>query len=157
VQLGIISLGRPNCSLASPEIMARVERVSPWVTSWINAVEAGAPAPPVAAPPPIRLPRLTFRAAGYLINVALTGTFGNRWSRGKSKDARCERIGREKIKCNIFWYYDRRVYTGGITIYFSLPREGEIWNYTFRIKRYNAYCWVYSPSLRRCRSVLFYR
>lgn len=157
VQVGIISLGPPTCDLASPEIQTRVDQVSAWVASWASSLANGTPAPAIASPPRMRLPFLSFRLAGYFGYVALARTFGNRWVRGKYKKDQCWRIDREKVKCKVFWFYNQKVYDGSITVFLSLPREGAIWNYGFRIKRYNAYCWVYSPSLRRCRRTLFYR
>jgi hypothetical protein len=157
VQVGIISIGIPNCSPRYPEILTRAEHVSSWVTSWINAVEHGAPSPAVFLPPPRRLPRLTINAAYYYAGAGLKLSFRNRFRGGRFKRANCRRIERTKVKCSVFWYHNGFVYDGSITVYLYLPSEGSIWNYSFRIRKYRAYCWIYSPSLRSCRSTLFYR
>ncbi len=64
LQVGIVSTGGPECSTSQPNVFARVDLVSVWVSRWIAAVEEGAPAPTVRIPRP-RPPDLSFgRAMG---------------------------------------------------------------------------------------------
>lgn len=157
VQIGIISLGAPDCRTNIPDIETRVDRVAPWVDTWIAATEAGAPAPPVVVPPPLTLPKLTFEEAKYLGFVGLASSFGNRFVKGRFKEIVCRRIEREKVKCNVFWYLAGHVYSGSLTVYFSLPREGALWNLRFRIRKVGAGCWLHTRNARRCHGILYYR
>jgi hypothetical protein len=131
--------------------------VAPWVSSWIAAVEAGAPAPPVVTPPLVRLPPLTFKAAEYLTYVGLTNAFRGRFVHGRFKEFACRRLEREKVKCGVFWYLAGSVYVGSATVYYSLPREGALWNLRYRIRKVGAACWLNRGSAKRCPGTLYYR
>ncbi len=156
VQVGVISYGVLGCDTHNPEVHTRVNGVSQWIGQWIGAVEHGAPAPEAFVPRLLRLPALTIGDAEYLSWELLSFDFRNRFLRGKFKEIACQRIERGKVKCRVFWYHARRVYIGAITTYLSLPREGSLLNFRYRIKRYNAVCWVYRNP-RSCPRVLFYR
>ncbi len=156
VQVGIISYGVVGCNAHSPEVQTRVDGVSQWIGQWINAVEHGASAPEIFVPRLLSLPPLTIAAATYLSREVLAFDFRNRFLRGKFKEIACRRIEREKAKCGVFWYQARKVYTGAITTYLSLPKEGSPVHFRYRIKRYNAACWLYRGA-RNCPRVLFYR
>jgi hypothetical protein len=155
VQVGIISLGA-NCKTTIPELQTRVDGVSPWVANWIATVENGAPAPAVFIPP-IRLPRLDFESAKFYSYIGLAADFRNRFVKGFYKRIGCGRVEREKVKCRVFWFYNGSVYTGSVTVFYAIPREGPLWNFRYRIRKFNANCWAYSRTLNTCPRVLFYR
>ena len=155
VQVGIISLGNQGCRTTLPELQTRVDGVSAWVSSWVAAVELGAPAPANFVPP-TRLPRMTFPAAKYYSYIGLATVFRSRFVRGSVKRIRCTRVEREKLKCDVFWYRGGSVYVGSLTVFYAIPREGPLWNLKFRIRKYNASCWLYSRNLNSCPRVLFY-
>lgn len=104
----------------------------------------------------LSLPKLTTSDAKNVAWEAFASAFRNRFLRGKFKQIGCRRIEREKVKCKVFWYYAGKVYTGGITTYLSLPKEGSLVHVRFRIKRYDAACWVYSAHPRSCPRKLFF-
>jgi secreted trypsin-like serine protease len=142
VQIGIISLkGSLSCSPRSPQVLARVDVVSPWVEAWRAAVESGAPAPAVAVPE-VKLPRVTKRDAEFLAWIALEAEFGTRFSKGRFHGIGCRQIDREKVKCQVEWVRGNDYFRGGISIYAALPREGFIYNYRYRIRRFNLRCWL---------------
>jgi len=136
-------------------VQTRVDRVSQWIGQWIEAVEHGALAPEVFVPKLHRLPTLTIGDARYLSWELLAFDFRNRFLRGKFKEVACRRIERVKVKCRVFWYQARKVYIGAITTYLSLPREGGLVHFRYRIRRYNAVCWAYRNP-RSCPRTLFY-
>jgi secreted trypsin-like serine protease len=157
VQVGIISMAAPDCRTNIPGIETRVDQIAPWVSSWIAAVEAGGPAPPIVAPPLLQLPRLTFKAAAFFAYVGLASDFRNRFEKGRFKDIACRRMDRERIKCGVFWYLAGSVYSGTVTVYYSLPQEGSFWNLSYRIRKVNGSCWLDTENARRCPGVLFHR
>lgn len=142
VQIGIVSLkGAFDCDPRSPQILARVDRVSGWAAAWAAAIEAGAPAPAVAIPA-ARLPGLTRRDAEALAWLGLEADFGRRFAKGRSHRIGCRRVNREKVKCAVLWLGGRDLYTGTITLFTALPREGSIYNYRYTIRRFNFRCWL---------------
>ncbi len=157
VQVGIISMADPVCKTNIPDVETRVDQVTPWISSWIAAVEAGAPAPPIVVPPLLRLPKLTFKAAESLAYIGLAGDFRNRFLKGRFKEIGCRRVAREKIKCQVFWYLAGSVYIGSATVYYSLPREGAPWNLRYRIRKVGAACWLNRGSAKRCPGTLYHR
>lgn len=158
VQIGIISLkGSLDCSPLSPQVLARVDAVSPWVEAWRAAIESGAPAPEVVVPD-VELPRVTLRDAEFLAWLALEADFGNRFVRGRFHAIGCRSIDREKVKCRVEWLRGIDYYRGGISIYAALPREGFIYNYRYRIRRFNLRCWLtYLHPIQACNPRIFRR
>jgi len=156
VQVGVISFGVVGCDTRNPEVHTRVDGISLWVGQWIDALEHGGPAPAVFVPRLLRLPPLTIGDARYLSWELMAFDFRNRFLQGRFKEIACRRIERSKVKCGVFWYHARRVYIGAITTYLSLPREGSPLNFSYRIKRYGAACWLYRNP-RGCPRALFYR
>jgi secreted trypsin-like serine protease len=157
VEVGIISMAGPDCKPNIPGVEARADQAAPWVSSWIAAVEAGGPAPPVVAPPLVHLPPLTFKAAEYLTYVGLANAFRGRFVHGRFKEFACRRLAREKIKCGVFWYLAGSVYIGTTTVYYSLPREGTLWNLRYRIRKVGAGCWLRQGGAQGCPGTLYHR
>ena len=157
VQVGIVSFGIVGCDTRNPEVHTRVDGVSEWVGSWIAAIEQGAPAPTLFRPKLFRLPRLSKRQATILAIEGLYVDFRQRFLQGRFTEIDCRRVEREKFKCLVFWLHARSVYIGAITVFLSLPKEGSIANYRYRIKRYNAVCWAYSRRAAACPGKLFHR
>lgn len=158
VQIGIVSLkGAFDCNPRSPQVLARVDRVSPWVAAWIAAVEGGAPAPRVVRPRLV-LPPMTREAAEFVVVLGLEADLGSRFTRGREHRIGCRRINREKVKCRILWLRGRDLYEGAITAYTALPREGSIYNYRYTIRRFNFRCWLNSRRpMRSCNPRVFKR
>jgi len=157
VQIGIVSLkGSFECDPRSAQVLARVDRVSPWVAEWTAAIEAGAPAPAVVVPR-VRLPAVTREDAETIAWLGLEADLGSLLTRGRGHRIGCRRINREKVKCGLFWFKGRHVYSGTITVFASLPREGFVYNYRYTIRRYRIRCLNSGRSARACQSRVFKR
>ncbi len=158
VQIGIISLkGAFDCNPAVPQVLARVDRVSSWVDAWKAAIEFGAAAPAVVIPH-VELPAVTRRDAEFFAWLALEADFGNRFSKGRLHAIACQRIDREKVKCRMEWLRGLDYYRGGISIYAALPREGFVYDYRYKIRRFDVRCWLkYLHPIQACNPRLFTR
>lgn len=156
VQIGIVSLKTSlDCDPRTPQILARVDVVSSWVDAWRAAVESGAPAPAVVVPD-VELPHVTRRDAEFLAWLALEADFGNRFTNARFHEIGCVPITREKVKCRVEWLRGVNYYRGGISIYAALPREGSIYNYRYRIRRFNARCWLtYLHPIQACNPTIY--
>lgn len=158
VQIGIVSLKAVlDCDPGTPQVLARADVVSPWVGAWIAAIEQGAPAPAVVIPDVV-LPPVTRSDAEIIAWIGLEADFGNRFVRGRYHQIACVRIDREKVKCAVQWLRGVHLYRGGITVYTALPREGTIYNFRYKIRRFNVNCWVENPHpIQACNPRLFRR
>lgn len=158
VQIGVVSLKSAlDCDPKAPQVLARADVVSPWVAAWTAAIEHGAPAPPVTVPD-VELPPVTRRDAEIIAWFGLEADFGNKFSRGELHRIGCVRIDREKVKCGVQWLRGAHLYRGGITIYTALPREGTIYNYRYKIRRFNLNCWLNNlRPIQACNPRLFRR
>jgi Trypsin len=158
VQIGIVSLkGSLECDPRTPQVLARVDVVSSWVEAWRATVESGAPAPAIVVPE-VELPPVTRRDAEFLAWLALEADFGNRFLQGRFHGIRCRPRTREKVKCQVEWLRGIEYYRGGISIFAALPREGSIYNYRYRIRRFNFRCWLtYRNPIQACDPALFKR
>jgi len=156
VQIGIVSLkGALDCDPGTPQVLARADIVSPWVVAWTAAVEHGATAPAVVVPD-VELPPVTRREAEIIALIGLEADFGNRFLGGRYHRIACVRINREKVKCRVQWLRGVHLYRGGITVYTALPREGTIYNYRYKIRRFNVNCWINNlHPIQACNPGLF--
>lgn len=149
VEVGITSLGEPECSTYDPNVFTRVDRISSWVSRWIAAVEQGAPVP-AATVPRLRLPFMSLSRARTLLARSLGEDLGSRWKRGRGKRIGCERIEREKVKCGVSWWQGPNDYWGGITVYFLQEQGIVYWNDRYKIHFVNDYCWWHSGHRQTC-------
>jgi len=158
VQIGIVSLkGAFDCNTRSPQVLARVDRVSPWVAAWIAAI-VGDAAAPAGAKPRLVLPPMSRESAEFVVGLGLEAAHGSRFTRGRGHRIGCRRLDREKVKCRILWLRGRDLYEGGITAYTALPREGSIYNYRYTIRRFDFRCWLSSRHpIRACSPRVFKR
>ncbi|HEX2096263.1 MAG TPA: hypothetical protein VHF50_02725, partial [Solirubrobacterales bacterium] len=130
---------------------------SAWVEAWRAAVESGGPAPPVVVPE-VELPPLT-RGEGELVAVlGLEADFGGRFTRARDLDGVCKRLARERVKCRVQWLTGPYLYRGAITTYTALPREGSVYQYRYRIRRFRFSCWLRNRNpVAACNPRLFRR
>ncbi len=157
VLIGVISLGSLDCDPLTPQVLARADVVSPWVSAWIAAVESGAPAPEVVVPDVV-LPRVTRQDAEFFAWIGLEADFGNRFAQGRLHSIECRQINREKVKCGVLWLRGPDLYRGAVTIYAALPREGFVYNYRYTIRRFNLNCWLtYLHPIQACNPKTFKR
>jgi hypothetical protein len=132
VEVGIVSTGGPGCNRSLPNVFTRVDQISPWVASWIDAVEHGGPVPAIETPrahPPL----LTFEHAKELVSVGLEVDFKYRFRRASEKQIRCIRVAKEKVKCGVAWAQGGNNYFGTVTVYFAIRRNSVVWNDRYKI------------------------
>jgi secreted trypsin-like serine protease len=156
VELGITSLGEPECSTYEPNVFTRVDRISSWVAGWIAAVEEGAPAPAVSTPKVV-LPFMSIGRARGLVARSLSEGLGSRWRSGRSKRMGCARVDRQKVKCGVSWWQGPNDYWGGATVYFLQQHGVVYWNDRYKIHSVNDHCWWYSGHRQSCRIRTFRR
>lgn len=158
VVVGIASLKASiECSPETPQVLARADRVSGWVSAWIAAIESGGPAPPIVVPT-VKLPPVTRGEAELVAAIGLEADFGPRIVGGRGHEIACRRLAREKVKCRVQWLHRRHLYRGAITVYTALPREGSIYNYRYMIRRFRLGCWLrYVNPVAACNPRLFKR
>jgi secreted trypsin-like serine protease len=149
VEVGITSLGEPECSTYDPNVFTRVDRISSWVSRWIAAVEQGAPVPD-ATVPRLRLPFMSMARARTLVARSLAEELGSRWLKGHAKRSGCRRIEREKVKCGVSWWQGPNDYWGTITVYFLQEQGIVYWNDRYKIHFVNDYCWWHSGHRQSC-------
>jgi secreted trypsin-like serine protease len=149
VEVGITSLGDPECNTYDPNVFTRVDRISTWVSRWIAAVEQGASVPD-ARVPSLRLPFMSLSRARALAARSLGEELGSRWKRAQGKRMGCERIEREKVKCGVSWWQGPNDYWGTITVYFLQEQGIVYWNDRYKIRFVNDYCWWRSGHRQTC-------
>ena len=149
VEVGITSLGEARCSTALPSVFTRVDQISPWVASWIAAVEHGGPVPVVEVPA-AHLPTMSFARARYLSGLGLEEDFRYRFRDGAEKRIGCTRVEREKVKCGVSWSQGGNDYYGTITVYFALYHNTVAWNDRYKIHWVDDYCWFHSGHRQTC-------
>jgi secreted trypsin-like serine protease len=138
VELGVISTGGPFCNTGFPNVLTRVDTVSPWVAEWVAAAEAGAP-PPAARPV---LPQMTRSAAELFAVYTLQNHFGRAFERASEVFGSCRRAG-GGYRCEIAFRSGRNLYAGTVTPAY-IKRQGAIaWRSHFRIE------WAVLECLRR--------
>lgn len=130
VEVGVISVVGPECTTKTPNVMTRVDYVSPWVTGWIAATEAGA-APPLAAP---SLPSMPEAAAGQFAVYTLFGAFGKRFSAASKLSGKCRRASRSRFRCEIVWIARHTVYAGIVSPFYVLRQQTTTWDSHFLIR-----------------------
>jgi secreted trypsin-like serine protease len=149
VEVGITSLGGPGCRTSLPNVFTRVDQISPWVASWIAAVEFGGPVPSTRVPK-AHLPSMSFTRAKYLSGLGLQEDFRYRFQHGTQKRIGCVRVEREKVKCGVSWYQGGNDYYGTITVYFALYRNTVVWNDRYKIHWVDDQCWFHSGHRETC-------
>jgi secreted trypsin-like serine protease len=149
VEVGITSLGGPGCSASLPNVFTRVDQISPWVASWIAAVEYGGPVPVVKIPK-AHLSKMSFSRAKYLIGIGLEEDFRYRFRRGIDKRIGCTRVERAKVKCGVGWYQGGNDYYGTVTVYFAIYHNTVVWNDRYKIHWVNDRCWFRSGHRQTC-------
>lgn len=130
VELGIISTGGPFCNPKFPNVLTRIDTVSPWVSEWVAAIEAGAPRP--AAKPP--LPQMTKSVAELFSVFTLQNHFGRAFERAAEVFGNCRRASKSRFRCEIAFRSGPTLYAGIVTPAY-IHRQGAIaWQSHFRIE-----------------------
>ncbi|HEX8754679.1 MAG TPA: serine protease [Solirubrobacterales bacterium] len=140
VQVGVTSLGESKCATSLPDVFTRVDKIEPWVAAWIAAVETGAP-PPTVKVPKTKLPLMTMSRARYFVARGLAEDFHHRFTAGSEKTARCRRLKRERVRCDVSWFQGGNDYFGKVTVFYVLGREEVLWNDRYTIHWVDDQCW----------------
>lgn len=147
VELGVISVVGPACSPQTANVLTRVDFVSPWVTGWIAATEAGAAPPLVAA----SLPSMTESGAGQFAIYTLFGAFGKRFSSASKLSGDCRRTSKSRFSCEIVWIARHTVYAGTVTPFYVLRQQTTTWDSHFLVRWAPVRCVNNNFSGRGCR------
>jgi secreted trypsin-like serine protease len=119
VEVGVVSLGDATCSPRSPAVFTRVDQISTWVQSWIDAVELGGPQPVIRVPK-AHIPTLTRERAEELAFIAMDEAFGGTFLHGQEQSIRCERQGKARLKCGVTWYQGANDYFGRVSVFYAI-------------------------------------
>jgi secreted trypsin-like serine protease len=144
VELGIISTGGPFCNPSFPNVLTRVDTVSPWVAEWVAATEAGAPRPN----PSIALPQMTRSVAELFAVFTLQTNFGRAFERAAEVFGNCRRAGPSSSRCEIAFRSGPNLYAGIITPSYVRRQGAVAWKSHFKIEWAKLKCLRKNPN--RC-------
>ena len=145
VELGVISTGGAFCSTKLPNVLTRVDVISPWVAEWIAATESGGPRPFVDPKTPF--PLMTRPVAEEFTVLTLVNHFRSQFS--GNVYGRCRRASRSRFRCEISWRSGPNIYAGLVTPFYLRQQDAVIWTSHFRVEWGNLKCLRNTPS--RCR------
>ncbi|MBS1882245.1 MAG: serine protease [Actinobacteria bacterium] len=149
VEVGVTSLGDGTCNPASPAVFTRVDQIQPWVQSWIDAVEAGGPTPPIVVPKS-HIPRLTRERAEELSAVALEEQLGSRFAHGQEQRIRCSRQSKAQLKCAVTWFQGADDYFGTTTVFYAIRHNVVLADVHFTVHWVNDQCYFHSGHRASC-------
>jgi len=132
VELGVISVVGPFCSPQAPNVLTRVDLVSAWVSEWIAAVEAGAPAP--AVDPNAPLPSMTREISEEFAVFTLADAFGGRFERASDIQGSCRNVSQVRFKCEIAWITGHTIYAGVVSPFYERSHGTTSWDSHFQIR-----------------------
>jgi secreted trypsin-like serine protease len=149
VEVGIVSTGGPGCSPKLPNVFTRVDQVASWVGAWIAAAELGAPAPAIKTPK-AHAPFLSVERTKELAAIAFAEDFRNHFIKASDKQIRCQRLGKEKVKCGVAWYQGGNDYYGTVTVFYVIRKNAVAWGDHYRIHWVNDRCYFRSGHRQSC-------
>ncbi|MBS1887304.1 MAG: serine protease [Actinobacteria bacterium] len=150
VEVGVTSLGDGTCNPASPAVFTRVDQIQTWVQSWINAVEAGGPTPPITIPK-AHIPLLTRERSEELSGLAMEEAFGQTFLHGQEKQIRCTRLSNSKLKCGVTWFQGPNDYFGQITVFYAIRRNVVLAGVHYTVHWVNDQCYFHSGNRSACK------
>ncbi|HVT00034.1 MAG TPA: serine protease [Solirubrobacterales bacterium] len=150
VEVGVTSLGDGTCNPTSPAIFTRIDQISAWVQSWIDAVESGGPAPRVVIPKS-HIPLLTRERAEELSALALFEALGPRFGHAQEPTFRCDRQSKARVRCNVTWYQGANDYFGTTTVFFAIRHNVVLAGAHLTVHWVNDHCYFHSGHPQRCR------
>lgn len=130
VELGVISTGGPFCNPKFPNVLTRVDTVSPWVAEWVAATEAGGPRPS----PSIVLPQMTRSVAELFAVYTLQNHFGRAFERASEVFGNCRRAGASSGRCEVAFRSGPNLYAGVVTPAYVRRQGAVAWQSHFRIE-----------------------
>jgi secreted trypsin-like serine protease len=148
VEIGVASTVKPGCITAFPTVYTRADLINPWVTSWINAVEHGGPAPAISIPQ-AHLPPLSEERAEELADVIFESDFKSRFREDTSLIF-CSRVSKAKQRCSAGWTQGGSEYYGKITVSYVLQENVLLFDGHYTIHAVRESCLRHSPHPRTC-------
>lgn len=149
VEVGITSTGGPDCTTKVPTVLTRVDLISPWVSEWIAATEAGAPPPAddLAAP----LPPMLRESAEEFTVFTLLEAMGKRFKATREVFGGCKRVSGSRFRCQLSWAFGRDVFLGTVSPFY-VHREGTVsWDSHYRVEWAALKCLEDQQRNRRCQ------
>jgi secreted trypsin-like serine protease len=150
VEIGVTSLGDGSCNPASPAVFTRVDQISSWVQSWIDAVESGGPTPQVKVPK-AHIPLLTRERSEEISGIAMEEAFGPKFVHGQEKNIKCERLSKARLKCGVTWFQGPNDYFGKITVFFAIRHNVVLAGVHYTVNWVNDHCYFHSGNPQSCR------
>ncbi len=150
VEVGVTSLGDGSCNPSSPAVFTRVDQISSWVQSWIDAVEAGGPVPRIKVPK-AHIPTLTKERAEEISAIALEEAFGPKFTHGKEQTIKCERLSKARLKCGVSWFQGPNDYFGKVTVFYSIRRNVVLAGVHYTVNSVNDRCYFHSGHPQSCK------
>jgi secreted trypsin-like serine protease len=150
VEVGVTSLGDGSCNPASPAVFTRVDQISSWVQSWIDAVESGGPTPRVKVPK-AHIPLLTRERSEEISGIAMEEAFGPKFVHGQEKTIKCERLAKARLKCGVTWFQGPNDYFGKITVFYAIRHNVVLAGVHYTVNWVNDRCYFHSGHPQSCR------
>jgi secreted trypsin-like serine protease len=149
VEIGVTSLGDGTCDPTSPAVFTRVDQISSWVQSWIDAVESGAPTPQVTVPK-AHIPLLTHERSEELSGLAMEEAFGSKFLHGQEQTIRCEHLAKARQKCGVTWFQGPDDYFGRVTVFYAIRRNVVLAGVHYTVHWVNDRCYFHSGHPQTC-------
>ncbi len=150
VEVGVTSLGDGTCNPSSPGVFTRVDQISTWVQSWINAVELGAPAPKVVIPT-AHLPSLTRERAEEISLIGLEEAFGPTFVHAQEPRIQCDRKSKARLKCAVTWFQGANDYFGTTDVSYEIKKNVVLAVFHFKVQSVNDQCYFHSGHRASCK------
>jgi secreted trypsin-like serine protease len=150
VEIGVTSLGDGSCNPASPAVFTRVDQISSWVQSWIDAVESGGPTPQMKVPK-AHIPLLTRERSEEISGIAMEEAFGPKFLHGQEKTIKCERLAKARLKCGVTWFQGPNDYFGKITVFYAIRHNVVLVGFHFNVHWVDDQCYFHSGHRAACR------
>jgi secreted trypsin-like serine protease len=150
VEIGVTSLGDGSCNPASPAVFTRVDQISSWVQSWIDAVESGGPTPKIKVPK-AHIPTLTQERSKEISAIAMEEAFGPKFVHGQEKAIKCERLAKARLKCGVTWFQGPNDYFGKITVFYAIRHNVVLAGVHYTVNWVNDRCYFHSGHPQSCR------
>jgi secreted trypsin-like serine protease len=150
VEIGVTSLGDGSCNPSSPAVLTRVDQISTWAQSWIDAVELGAPAPKVVVPKS-HLPTLTRERAEEISAYGLEEAFGPKFVHAQEPRMHCDRKSKARLRCDVTWFQGSNDYFGTTNVFYSIRKNVVLAGFHFSVQWVNDQCYFHSGHRARCK------
>ncbi|HEX4305136.1 MAG TPA: serine protease [Solirubrobacterales bacterium] len=150
VELGVTSLGDGTCNPSSPAVFTRVDQISSWVQSWIDATESGGRTPKVKVPK-AHIPNLSRERSEELSALSMVEAFGDAFRHGQETSIRCARLAKARAKCGVTWFQGPNDYFGEVTVFYAIRKNVVLAGVHYTIDWVNDRCYFHSGHPQSCK------